>query len=188
MWRSCLHCGIIFILLFSRESFAFYILAPHSTLRLCTMEFAALIFFLVHFCYCCCTLSNASKPKLSELQKNVDSIENRTFSSSCNLISGSLPIRFEWYKDERLLENSVDQRIKIDHFDDFSSHLTIRRLQQSDSGVYACKAFNQFGASDQTSTHLLIKGAKNESAQSLNLCLNVALKYGQPILFFVSHK
>ena len=106
---------------------------------------------------CVLGLSNptfASKPKLIEMKKDFDLLENISFALHCYLLSGSKTVFFEWQKDGRKLFNST--KIKIDNSDSFST-LSLSDLHRSDSGVYRCNAKNAFG-NDSITTIINIKG------------------------------
>ena len=82
-------------------------------------------------------------------------MQNISYVLQCNVLSGSIPIFFEWTKDKtnKLSESS---NVKIDNFEKISI-LNFNELQRENSGLYTCTAKNAFG-SDSTSTQLNIDG------------------------------
>ena len=93
---------------------------------------------------------------------------NRIF---CNVASGVGPFRFQWFKNDQLLNEK--QRIKIDINDEFSI-LFLKNLTKKDSATYKCQVNNSFG-SDSSSTLLIVKGFWFFYITRLILRLNVAL-------------
>lgn len=94
------------------------------------------------------------KPKLVPLMKSIDLFENNNYGFSCNILSGSAPFVFRWFKDNRPVNENVHRRIEV--IDNFSM-LTLKNLTENDSGTYRCQVNNAFG-SDSSSTILNIKG------------------------------
>ncbi|UXI21388.1 Sorting nexin-17 [Sarcoptes scabiei] len=80
-------------------------------------------------------------------------IANVSYALQCVVRSGSQPIFFEWFKENRLLESSV---YKIDSYGTLSL-LSIQNLQTDASGSYKCQARNVFG-SDFIETKLIVQG------------------------------
>lgn len=93
------------------------------------------------------------KPKLVPFSKNLDLFQNSTYVLSCNLISGTRPLFFEWHKNGRKLEAS--EHIYINNSASYSL-LTFSQLQSIHSGQYSCTAKNAHGT-DLTITQL-VKG------------------------------
>ncbi|KAJ6222590.1 hypothetical protein RDWZM_001135, partial [Blomia tropicalis] len=94
-----------------------------------------------------------AKPKLLELNKKIEVLQNMTYFLQCHLISGSKPIFFQWIKNNEKL--STTDNIKIDNHPTLSL-LSIKQLNNTDSGTYSCQAQNAFGT-DRTSTQLFVK-------------------------------
>jgi hypothetical protein len=81
--------------------------------------------------------------------------EGSYFIVVCSVYEGSLPLFFQWTKDNEIIS---DTRIKVDSIDEMSSKLSIKKVTSKDSGNYTCSVKNAFG-SDSHSTSLQIKGS-----------------------------
>lgn len=88
------------------------------------------------------------------MNKKIEVLQNMTYFLQCHLISGSKPIFFQWIKNNEKL--STTDNIKIDNHPTLSL-LSIKQLNNTDSGTYSCQAQNAFGT-DRTSTQLFVKG------------------------------
>ena len=87
----------------------------------------------------------------------------------CGLVRGDTPVSFSWLKNGRPLTGarrrpadhtsvtSHDPPVTITIVDDFSSLLTIARLERGHAGNYTCLASNEAG-SDQFTTILDVQG------------------------------
>lgn len=72
----------------------------------------------------------------------------------CNAIAGSTPISFEYFSgNSKILPSS---KYKIDVIGEIST-LTLTNLSQYDSGIYTCKASNEFGYAEVFS-EILVQG------------------------------
>lgn len=94
------------------------------------------------------------KPKLVDLPKKIEQLMDKSYALTCILSFGEQPIHFEWFKNNQPLRKN--ERFSIDHHEMLSS-VSLRKLQQNDSGIYSCVAKNQFGT-DSISTQLLVLG------------------------------
>lgn len=73
----------------------------------------------------------------------------------CTVTTGDPNFNFEWYKDEVLLQEN--DKISIKSVDEFTSILTLKRLDSDSNGNYTCRASNSAGL-DQKSELLTMKG------------------------------
>lgn len=94
-------------------------------------------------------------PKLAKLFQTRFQNVGTNFKSHCVLDEGSLPVSFEWLKNNIPL-SSID-KVSIET-DGQESMLTVSRLNLEDSGNYTCRANNDFGF-DLQSTMLMVKGS-----------------------------
>ena len=88
----------------------------------------------------------------------------------CGLVRGDTPVSFSWLKNGRPLTGarrrpadhtsvtSHDPPVTITIVDDFSSLLTISRLERGHAGNYTCLASNLEAGSDQFTTFLDVQG------------------------------
>lgn len=72
----------------------------------------------------------------------------------CGLQEGSLPVKFEWLKDGKLIQPS--KNVDIDASKRFST-LILDFLSMMDAGNYTCRASNSFGT-NQAHSHLTVEG------------------------------
>lgn len=73
-------------------------------------------------------------------------------------VSGSQPLLVSWYKDD--IEILSGDRYKID-FSDGTASVTITSLEQSDGGIYSCRASNDAGEKETSGT-LCVKGLSRQ--------------------------
>ena len=66
------------------------------------------------------------------------------------------PLKFDWFKNGKLIDNSIDKRYKIDLTKLFST-LSIERVIRSDAANYSCLVKNAFG-SDSHHVLMTVKG------------------------------
>ena len=105
------------------------------------------------------------------LTKSFNLTEKSNSRILCNVATGDGPFKFQWFKNDQLLNNN--QHIKIDINEEFSV-LSLKNLNQKDSATYKCQVNNSFG-SDSSSTLLIVKGFWFFYITRLILRLNVAL-------------
>ena len=103
--------------------------------------------------------SSAEKPKLMPLMDKTETVLNLSHVIFCNLLSGTPPIEFRWWKNGNLLRET--KNLKFENKATFSL-LKIGHLQRNDSGLYSCDAANRFGR-DVTTNKLFILGMSLDS-------------------------
>lgn len=84
---------------------------------------------------------------------NVKLLAGQSFSVFCSAITGSKPLKFDWFRDSISISES---NYKIQLFDESTSGLKISAVGINDAANYTCKVSNVFG-SDSISTLLSIK-------------------------------
>jgi len=94
-------------------------------------------------------------PKISNFANNEPLNEGSHFSALCSVYKGSLPLFFQWTKDNQVI---TDDHFKIASHSERSSILSIEKVRSSDSGNYSCSVSNAFGSDSQTII-LIIKGS-----------------------------
>ena len=94
---------------------------------------------------------------ISSSLSSVLTVDTRT-RVLCGLVRGDTPVSFNWLKNGMPLTSSVTHPlVTITIVDDFSSLLTIARLERGHAGNYTCLASNEAG-SDQFTTILDVQG------------------------------
>ncbi|XP_074605119.1 cell adhesion molecule Dscam1-like [Brevipalpus obovatus] len=99
------------------------------------------------------TMSNG-RPKINTLQPRIVLKAGKPASLTCVLAEGSLPVDFEWLKENNVIRSSKNTVIDKSQR---TSSLFIETLTIPDSGNYTCKASNQFG-SDISTSQLIVEG------------------------------
>ncbi len=127
----------------------------------------------------------ASPPKLLPFHNHFDLTENITFPLTCSLLLESGQVSFQWTHNAVKLENSSDYR--IDSSSPKFSFLTIPIVQRRHSGLYECRAVNNFGEADVTRTKINVQGNLVCVAvfEICSKCGAKAFFCSQNILFFV---
>ena len=77
---------------------------------------------------------------------------------SCEAVGDRKP-DLSWYRDGKLIEEGLDNRIHLKEFQDLWT-LQIRRVTAADSGIYRCEAKNRAGT-NFSEAEILIKGKSN---------------------------
>ena len=110
------------------------------------------IVFCVLFSTLVC-LTQSSVPKLGELLPKRSQNVGTKIKILCVVQSGSKPFQFEWFKNDRILQDS--------HYhmetDQDESELTIRKLEVQDYGNYSCSVHNDHGT-DTKWTQIIVTG------------------------------
>lgn len=92
-------------------------------------------------------------PSFTKPLKKVDGSVGSNVTLECR-VAGSQPMLVSWYKDNREIHS--DDKFKL-AFSESTASVTIRGLEQSDAGVYTCRASNDCGGKDTSGT-LSVKG------------------------------
>jgi hypothetical protein len=95
-------------------------------------------------------------PKLLFLVNNINQTEGTKSQIFCAVQSGSPPLFFQWFKNDRILVPNPESNFRIDTSQE-NSNLIIAKLHRSDSGNYSCLVRNTFG-SDSQSVLLNVRG------------------------------
>lgn len=101
----------------------------------------------IEFSYC----FSSDAPKLMKSLPNVELLIGDSFSILCLAITGTKPLKFEWFINNSLLDKS-----KIQSINDANSLLTFTSIETTDAGNYSCRVSNAHG-SDMIFTLLSVK-------------------------------
>ena len=82
--------------------------------------------------------------------------EGSHFNLLCYVVSGSLPLKFQWLKDGQAISKSLNH-IQIVSIDEMSSKLSIKKVSSNDSGNYTCSVQNDVGIDSHT-VKVTVKG------------------------------
>jgi Immunoglobulin I-set domain len=85
--------------------------------------------------------------------------EGSHFSAFCSLELGSLPIHFQWIKND-LVINEKDNHMLIQSIGEKISLLKIDKVRAEDTGNFTCNARNEFGI-DSHVIQLIVKGKQS---------------------------
>uniref|UniRef100_A0A8C9ZCG2 Ig-like domain-containing protein n=1 Tax=Sander lucioperca TaxID=283035 RepID=A0A8C9ZCG2_SANLU len=98
----------------------------------------------------------AVPPSFTKTLKKVDGSIGSNVTLECR-VAGSQPLVVSWYKDNKEIHSNYKYKLE---FSEIKASLTITGLEQSDGGVYKCRASNDAGEKE-TSGSLSIKGQKS---------------------------
>ncbi len=90
------------------------------------------------------------------LVNHINQTEGTKSQIFCAVQSGSPPLFFQWYKNDRILVSNSESNFRIDTSTEYSN-LLFSKVHRSDSGNYSCLVRNAFG-SDSQSVRLSVKG------------------------------
>lgn len=108
----------------------------------------------------------AVPPSFTKALKKVDGSIGGNVTLECR-VAGSQPMVISWYKDNKEIHSG--DKYKSD-FSESTASVTIFGLDQSDSGVYICRAANDAGEKETSGT-LSVKGQKIYSALHYKCCV-----------------
>uniref|UniRef100_A0A3B5R6L4 Ig-like domain-containing protein n=1 Tax=Xiphophorus maculatus TaxID=8083 RepID=A0A3B5R6L4_XIPMA len=106
--------------------------------------------------YSCEVLNESDRavpPSFTKTLKKMDGSIGSNATLECR-VAGSQPMVVSWFKDDKEIRS--DNKYKLD-FSESAASLTITHLDQSDGGVYTCRASNKAGE-NETSGTLTVKG------------------------------
>lgn len=95
----------------------------------------------------------AVPPSFTKALKKVDGSIGSNVTLECR-VAGSQPMIIYWYKDNKEIHS--DDKYKLD-FTESTASVTIIGLDQSNGGVYTCRAANDAGEKETSGT-LSVKG------------------------------
>lgn len=102
------------------------------------------------------TSGSARRPEVTQFSPLYMVEDKESYQITCNLVKGTKPILFEWFKNGRKLTSGSVTGLVIDNKPS-SSSLTFQEFSTGSAGNYSCRTQNRDG-SDQTFTILQIKG------------------------------
>lgn len=111
----------------------------------------------------------AVPPSFTKTLKKMDGSISSNVTLECR-VAGSQPLAVSWYKDNKEIHSGG--KYKLDMIESTAS-VTITGLDQSDSGVYTCRASNDAGETE-TSNILSVKGQRGYFTLHLSFRRNLA--------------
>lgn len=97
----------------------------------------------------------AIPPSFTRTLRKVDASVGSNVILEC-LVAGSQPIVVSWFKDQQQIHSNG--KYELD-FSEITASVSIRGLEQSDGGVYTCRASNEAGEKETNGT-LSVKGQR----------------------------
>ncbi|XP_074595144.1 cell adhesion molecule DSCAM-like [Brevipalpus obovatus] len=94
------------------------------------------------------------RPRITPVQPRIVLKAGKQASFTCILEQGSLPVEFEWLKENNVFRSSSNAAVEKSQR---TSSLIIQSITISDSGNYTCKVSNSFG-SDMSTSQLIVEG------------------------------
>ena len=115
------------------------------------------LFFLLVLLFCKSVLGKIDSPIIQPIPISGNIIEGQKFKLGCTVFSGSTPIKFEWYKNDKKIKPGEEFSIRSNYED--SSDLIINPVRMQNSGLYVCVASNG-GGSDSTRVEIRVQGTE----------------------------
>ncbi|GFX61412.1 titin [Trichonephila clavipes] len=106
------------------------------------------------------TMDNCAAHPDPELERSIF-CEGRRTAVMCVVTDGDVPFEFKWFKDGKSLQ-SEEGHFSIQMLDEFTSILTIKKLDSHSNGNYTCRVTNSAG-SDEKSDVLVLRGFDEKS-------------------------
>lgn len=100
-------------------------------------------------------VAKQNPPLIQPLAIPNEIVAGQRFKIGCGLSSGSAPVEFKWYKNDKLLSSTDGIQIRTVVED--ASDLIIKQIGSNDAGRYKCVVQNDAG-SDASEVQVRIKG------------------------------
>uniref|UniRef100_A0A8P4G4F1 Ig-like domain-containing protein n=1 Tax=Dicentrarchus labrax TaxID=13489 RepID=A0A8P4G4F1_DICLA len=112
-------------------------------------------------------------------RQDMDAIIGSNVTLECR-VSGSQPLVVSWYKDNKEIHS--DDKYKLD-FSGSTASVTITDLEQSDSGVYTCRAANASGEKETSGTlSVKVKPESQDASPGSNVVIKSAFTGSAPLV------
>uniref|UniRef100_A0A3P8SVR7 Ig-like domain-containing protein n=1 Tax=Amphiprion percula TaxID=161767 RepID=A0A3P8SVR7_AMPPE len=137
-------------------------------------------------CSCSVTvIDRAVPPSFTKTLKKVDGSVGSSVTLECR-VAGSQPMVVTWYKDDKEIHS--DDRLKVD-FSESSASVVITGLDQSDGGVYTCRASNDAGEKETSGTLFIkeppvftVKPESQDASPASNVVLKASFTGSAPLV------
>jgi hypothetical protein len=123
-----------------------------------------------------CIVKAADPPLIQPIPVSGHLVQGQRFKLGCTVFSGSVPMQFEWFRNDRPIVPG--KRFTIRSSYDESSDLIVNAIQLEDAGTYKCIVKNSVG-SDSTEVAVHVKGNKS----ILSLYFNLINSFSKFLLF-----